>query len=118
MASVAVRFPAALFFSPPISSRVSLAPRVSHRLLAALVRLDDRALSIAEIHRRLGLEADRMRLTRPSYQRVRVLLHQARSIRHRRPSTGQVLVEIAFRARPPAALLDHLAGIGLPPLPR
>jgi hypothetical protein len=35
----------------------------------------------------------------------------------RRPSTARVLVEIAYRARPPDALLDHVSGIGVPELP-
>ncbi len=105
-----------LFFAPRISPRVSLAPRISPRLLKALVRLDDRTLPIAEIYRRLGAEADRLRLTRPSYQRIRVLLHQARRIRRLSPSTTQVLVEVCFRARPPIAVLDHLSGIGVPQL--
>jgi hypothetical protein len=91
------------------------APRISHRLLRALVRLDNPRVAIAEINRRVGREAARLGLPRPSYQRVRVLLHQARAIR-RRPSTAQVLVEVCSRARPPAALLDHAAGVALPRL--
>jgi hypothetical protein len=94
---------------------VTCAPRISARLLTALVRLDNPALPIAEINRRLGAEAQRLGLTRPSYERIRVLLHEARLIRRRRdPTTAQVLVDIAFRLRPPEAILDHLAGIGVP----
>jgi hypothetical protein len=92
------------------------APRISPRLVRALDRLDDRRLTIAEINRRLGAEAERLGLPRPSYQRVRVLLHLLRRWR-RQPSTTSVLVEIAFRARPPEALLDHLSGVGVPRLP-
>ena len=116
MTSRALRIPPPLFFAPPISHRVSIAPRISYRLLKALVRLDDRTLSVAEIYRRLGNEADRLRLPRPSYQRIRVLLHQARRIR-RQPSTAQVLFDVCFRARPPIAVLDHLSGVGVPQLP-
>lgn len=115
--SLASRFPPGLFFAPPISARVSLAPRISPRLLKALMRLDDRTVPIAEIYRRLGKEADRLRLTRPSYQRIRVLLHHARRLRRGRPTTAQVLAEVAFRARPPIAVLDHLSGVGVPRLP-
>ena len=117
MAGRPLRIPRPLVFAPPISPRVSLAPRISPRLLKALVRLDDRTLPIAEIYRRLAAEADRLRLTRPSYQRIRVLLHQARRIRRLRPTTAQVLVEVAFRARPPIAILDHVSGVGVPRLP-
>jgi hypothetical protein len=95
---------------------LAFAPRISPRLLQALARLDDRRLPIAEINRRLGAEAERLGLRRPSYQRVRELVHQLRRFR-RGPSTGQVLFEISMRARPPGALLDHVSGIGVPQLP-
>ena len=93
------------------------APRIPDRLGKALVRLDDRGVPIAETYRRLGIEADRLGLTRPSYERVRELVHRERSIR-RGPSTTSVLVDIAWRVRPPDALLDHLSGVGVPTLRR
>jgi hypothetical protein len=97
--------------------RTCFAPRISPRLLAALVRLDDRRVSIAEVCRRVGREAWRLELPRPSYQRLRVLLHEARRLRARHgPSTPEVVLDVVLRARPQAALVDHLAGIGLPPL--
>jgi|SRR5581483_2625245 len=93
------------------------APRISFRLLQCLDRLDDPELPMAEVNRRLGVEAWRLGLPRPSYQRVRVLVHQLRRIRARKgPSTGEVLFDIALRTRPPQALLDHLSGVGLPRL--
>jgi hypothetical protein len=95
---------------------LAFAPRISPRLLRALHRLDDPRLPIAEINRRLGAEAERLGLPRPSYQRVRELLHRLRAIR-RQPTTSQVLLEIALTARPPAAFLDHASGIGVPTLP-
>jgi len=82
-----------------------------------LVRLDDRGVPIAETYRRLGIEADHLGLTRPSYERVRELVHRERSIR-RGPSTTSVLVDVAWRVRPPDALLDHLSGVGVPTLRR
>ena len=82
-----------------------------------LVRLDDRSVPIAETYRRLGIEADHLGLTRPSYERVRELVHRERSIR-RGPSTTSVLVDVAWRVRPPDALLDHLSGVGVPTLRR
>jgi hypothetical protein len=93
----------------------AFAPRISHRLLEALARLDDPSVPIAETNRRLGQEAVRLGLTRPSYQRVRELVHQQRRI-NRGPTTARVLAEIALRARAPAELLDHVAGIGVRPL--
>jgi hypothetical protein len=95
---------------------LAFAPRISARLLHALDRLDNPRLPIAEINRRLGAEAERLGYRRPSYQRVRELVHRLRSLR-RGPSTGRILLEIAYRTRPPEALLDHLSGIGVPELP-
>src|SRR5690242_17093618 len=93
------------------------APRISFRLLQALDRIDDPSLPIAELNRRLGSEAWRLGLPRPSYQRVRVLLHQLRRIRGRRgPSTGEILFDIALRLRPPDNLVAHLSGLGIPRL--
>ena len=94
---------------------VTCAPRISARLLAALARLDNPALPVAEVNRRLGAEAARLGLTRPSYERIRVLLNEARHARRRRgQTTAQVLVEIAFRLRPPETVLHHVTGIGVP----
>ena len=97
----------------------TIAPRISPRLLDAIVRFDSKAHPIAETCRRVGREADRLGLTRPSYQRVRVLVlvHESRRLR-RGPTTAAVLADIAFRVRPPEALADHLSGVGVPQLRR
>jgi hypothetical protein len=50
-------------------------------LIEAIVRFDDRSRPIAEVNRRVGEEAERLGLTRPSYQRIRELVHEARNIR-------------------------------------
>jgi hypothetical protein len=71
--------------------------------------LDSPGLPIAEIHRRVGLLADELGLTRASYEQVRVIVHSLRS-RKRDPEVGRVLLDIAMRVRPPEALLDVLAG--------
>ena len=91
---------------------VKCAARMTHRLVAELDRIDDGRLSIAEINRRLGDAADRLELARPSYERVRVLVHELRELRMR-PSTVEVLVDVSMRARPPEALLDQISGIGV-----
>lgn len=97
----------------------ALAPRIRRELVEALVRFDKPGRPIAETCRRVGDEADRLGLTRPSYQRVRELVHDARRIRRRQgPSTASVLIDVAYRARPPEAVLDHLSGIGVPDLRR
>ena len=86
-------------------------PRTDVRLVAGAERLDDRLLPIAETNRRVGVLAEVLGLTRPSYEHVRRLVHDARH-RGRRPTPGDVLLDIAFRVRPPTALGEHLAGIG------
>ena len=93
------------------------APRIAPALLEALVSLDDPDLPIAEINRRLGEHAERLGLRRPSYQRVRELVHELRALkRDRGPTTTQVILDILFRTRPPDAFLDHISGVGVPRL--
>jgi len=94
---------------------LAFAPRIPPRLIQALDRLDDRRVPIAEVNRRLGAEAERLGLRRPSYQRVRELVHRLRWLR-KRPTTARVLLEVALRAGPPEAVLDHLSGVGVRPL--
>lgn len=67
---------------------------------------------MAETNRRIGALAGDLGLTRPSYEQIRTLVNAHRRGRLR-PTAGQVLLEIAFRARPPEALLDYLAGTPL-----
>ena len=50
---------------------MQFAPRYDPRLLAALRSLDDRKEPIAELCRRLGCEAERIGVPRPSYVHVR-----------------------------------------------
>jgi hypothetical protein len=87
------------------------APRIDSRLLAAIERLDDKRLPIAETNRKVGAVADAIGLTRPSYEQVRSLTRRLRS-RRLDPSVGRVLLEITLRSLPPEALLDLLAGTG------
>jgi hypothetical protein len=77
---------------------VTIAPRIRPPLLEAIVRLDDRRRPIAETYRQVGVEADRLGLTRPSYQRVRVLVHEVRNMRPRL-SVGDVLNLIVLPVR-------------------
>ncbi len=83
------------------------APRIDSRLVACLERLDQTSVPIAETHRRVGAVARELGLVRPSYEQVRTLVHEARR-RGRRPSAGDILLDIAFRSRPPTALLEYL----------
>ena len=81
------------------------APRIDSRLIAALVRLDTPGRPIAETHRRLGRVAETLGLWRPSYEQTRVLVHALRTGRHD-PGVGALLLDIAFRQRPPLAVLE------------
>jgi hypothetical protein len=95
---------------------VASAPRIDSRLIAALERLDDGATPIAETYRRVAVVARALGFARSSYEQVRTLIHDARR-RGRRPTTGDILLDVAFRTRPPVAGGEHLAGT-LPPAPR
>ena len=55
------------------------APRIPPRLLDAVAAHDDGSRPIAEIIRRVGDEADRLGITRPSYERIRQLVHENRA---------------------------------------
>ena len=64
---------------------VTGAARLTPQLVRALARLDDGSLSIAELARRVARLAESKGLTRPSYERIRQLVHLLRQAR-RRPS--------------------------------
>jgi len=96
---------------------VTIAPRISRRLIEELVRLDNDRVPIAETYRRVAEEAERLGLTRPSYQRIRELVHQSRQLR-RGPSTASVLWDVAVRTRPPEAFVKHISSVGVPEVPR
>jgi hypothetical protein len=89
---------------------VTIAPRFPARLLDEVERLSRQRLPIAEINRRVGHAAWRMSLPKPSYEQVRVLVHAARRLRELNPKTYTALAyEVAFRVKPPAALVDRFA---------
>jgi hypothetical protein len=92
---------------------LSFAPRIDTRLVAAAERLDRPTTPIAETNRRVGRVAEELGLVRPSYEQVRLIVQAARR-RGRQPTSADILLDIAFRARPPTALLEHLTDT-LPP---
>jgi hypothetical protein len=84
-------------------------PRIDQRLVAAIARLDDPTLPIAETNRRLGMVAEGLGLLRPSYQQVRVIVHELRA--QKRPSRpGETLLEIAYGMRTQDQILRVLTG--------
>ena len=80
-------------------------PRIDERLVAAIARLDDPTLPIAETNRRLGVVAEGLGLIRPSYQQVRTIVHALRA-RKRSPTVGQMPLDSSFRIKSREALLD------------
>jgi hypothetical protein len=89
------------------------APRLDSRLVAAIERIDDPTVPIAETNRRVGEIAELLGFARPSYEQVRTIVHRARR-RGRHPGAGEILLDVALRARPPIALEEYLTGT-LPP---
>jgi len=85
----------------------SAAPRIGPTLLAAVERLDDDSVPIAEVHRRVAALASYLGFARPSYEQVRILVHEHRR-RGLAPTAGEILLDVALRTRPPHALLELL----------
>ena len=80
------------------------APRLSPRLVEQIDRLDDGRMPLAELWRRVGAAADDLGLPRPSYERVRGLAQAARRRAAREHRLADILVDVAFRSRPPEAV--------------
>ena len=83
------------------------APRIDATLLAAIERLDDESVPIAEVHRRVAALASHLGHSRPSYEQVRILVHVHRDA-GLAPTAGQILLDVALRTRPPHVLLEVL----------
>jgi hypothetical protein len=82
------------------------APRLTPRLLDEIERQSKRRVPIAEINRSVGEKAVAMGLPRPSYERVRSLVHEAGRLRRSAPpSVSTVAIGVAFRAKPLAAIV-------------
>lgn len=76
------------------------APRLDRHLLEAIVRLDDRSVPIAETYRRCRNRAAELDIPRPSYECVRILIHDARRQCARRRATRATLIDVALYRRP------------------
>jgi hypothetical protein len=86
------------------------APRIPRRLLDEIELLSHRDGPIAEINRLVGATAARLRLHRPSYEQVRVLVHAARRLRRVAPISFSVAVHVGFEIATRGALLERLLG--------
>jgi hypothetical protein len=85
-----------------------IAPRLPQRLLDVVDRLAQRPAPIAQINRDVGAAAARMGLPRPSYERVRRLVHEARALRAGPPTTAAVARDALLGARLLIDLRDQL----------
>ena len=72
------------------------APLISLRLLAVISRRARPGVAFAEVWRAVGAEADRLGSTRPSYEQVRVLAHEAIERRLRRRAIAADFLAGAF----------------------
>jgi hypothetical protein len=95
--------------------RPRFAPRLAPQLLDEIDRLARRGHSAADICRSVGDLAHERSLPRPSYERVRRLVNEARA-RAEEPTLLDVTTDVMFRVRPPGAILDHVSGVGVPKL--
>jgi hypothetical protein len=78
--------------------------------MRALEAVDDPGEPIAECRRRIGEVARELGLPRPSYERVRQLVHAHRLSRSK-PDHIDAVLDLAFNTRPPEEVLaDLLAG--------
>ena len=76
-------------------------------MLAAIERLDDDTVPIAEVHRRVAALASELGLSRPSYEQIRALVHEHRH-QSLAPTAGRIVLDVALKRRRPHALLDLL----------
>lgn len=67
-------------------------------------RLEAQTPIIAVVMRNVGRYCDREGLTRPSYELVRQLVHEARDRRERREAAVDIVVGVNLRTRPPTDL--------------
>ncbi len=76
------------------------APRLDPRLLRAIGLLDDSSLPIAETYRRCREAAAELDIPRPSYERVRLHLHEVRRERERARAARETFVNVLLHQAP------------------
>jgi len=79
---------------------VRFASHFSPRLLDEVDRLAAQRLPIAEINRRVGAKAQRLGVTKPSYERVRRLVHEARDLQSGYISALEIFFDFATHQQP------------------
>jgi hypothetical protein len=81
------------------------AARTDVRVVRFVRRFEPRTPVIADVVRATGVYCDRIDVTRPSYERIRLLVHEARERRVRRRAAWNLALEVDLRSRPPSDLL-------------
>lgn len=75
-------------------------------LMKALLRIDDRSVPIAETYRQSRKVAAALGVPRPSYECVRLLVHDARRQQDRRRLARDVLIDVVLYKKPLEALYE------------
>src|SRR5512134_3504820 len=81
------------------------APRTDIRVVRFIRRLEARTPVTADVVRATGRYCEGIRVTRPSYEQVRLLVHAARERRMGRRAALDLALDVELRARPPSDLL-------------
>lgn len=84
------------------------APRLDPRLLAAIARIDDSSLPIADTYRRCRSVAADLGIPRPSYERVRIHVNEVRRRRERARAARETILAVALHQKPVDALYEIL----------
>jgi hypothetical protein len=90
---------------------VASAPRIDRRLRRLARRLARTSSSIADVHRAVGRYAQSLGLPRPSYQTIRLLVHEHRARLAARRATADLLIAVDLNQRPATDLLVLLDGL-------
>jgi hypothetical protein len=92
--------------------------RTDIRVVRFIRRCEPRSGSIAAVVRATGTFCEKSGLTRPSYEQIRLLVHEARDRRERRRAALDLVLDVDLRRRPPSDLLYLLDDPRRAPLPR
>ena len=83
------------------------APRLDHRLLAAIGDLDRRDRPIADTNRKVGVVAAALGLPKPSYEQVRTIVHASRNGK-RYYGLVDAYVDLTFQMAPAPEIVRRL----------
>jgi hypothetical protein len=86
------------------------APRIDRRLIRTLGRLDDPSRPIAETYRRACAVAAELGLVRPSYEQIRVLVHNERRLKEAGARQRDRLWKVYVGRLPPTAIFGGRHG--------